>query len=572
MEGVSALSKQILVSVDLDETRVALLEEGVLVELYVERPARQRLVGNIYKGRVENVLPGMQAAFVDIGLDKNAFLYVDDALPSKIGEDEIEIAGEVRPRSIADVVRPGQSIMVQVVKEGSGNKGARVSTHFSIPGRYLVLMPTVDYVGVSRRIEDNAERERLRQMAEKLDRKGLGLIVRTAAEGKSENDLAGDLKFLLKLWTGVQNRTRNLSAPGLLYSDPGLTHRVVRDMLWADVDEVWVDSQREYAHLLELAEMLSPDLKQRIHLFSGHRASLFECYGVEDEIARALRRKVWLKSGGYIVIDRCEALTAIDVNTGRFVGTTSLSDTVFETNMEAAVEIARQIRLRDIGGIIIVDFIDMDKPEQRQAVLEALKQRLRADRTPTSVTGFTELGLLQITRKKVGLELSAVMQQPCPYCDGTGMVLSDAAVASRIRREIIKILSHSASEAMLVEVHPSVASLLIGPGGANLKELENMVGKTIYVRGSENAHVEDLNIKALGAREEVERRALPVREGEILTVKIEAQHSANPADGIARLEGYVVDVEGAGHLVGTPTEVEITRVYRTYARARLLER
>ncbi|HHV78716.1 MAG TPA: Rne/Rng family ribonuclease [Firmicutes bacterium] len=566
------MKKQILVSVDLDETRVALLEDGVLVEFYIERPARQRIVGNIYKGRVENVLPGMQAAFVDIGLEKNAFLYVGDALPSRIAGDEVEIDGEIRPRDITDVVRPGQSIMVQVVKEGVGSKGARVSTHFTLPGRYLVLMPTVDYVGVSRRIEDSAERSRLRQVAEKLDRKGLGLIVRTAAEGKSESELEGDLKFLLKLWTSVQNRTRNLNAPGLLYSDPGLLYRVVRDMLGPDVEEVWVDSVKEYDRLLELAELLSPDLKQRIRLFTGRGISLFESYDVENEIERALRRKVWLKNGGYIVIDRCEALTAIDVNTGRFVGSTSLSDTVYETNMEAAVEIARQIRLRDIGGIIIVDFIDMDKPEQRQAVLDALKQRLRLDRTPTTVTGFTELGLLQITRKKVGLELSAVMEQPCPYCGGTGMVLSDATVASKIRREIVKILSHSASEAILVEVHPSVASLLIGPNGANLRELEKMVGKTIFIRGSENAHVEDLNIKALGAKEEVERRALPVHEGEILTVKIEGQHSANQSDGIARLEGYVVDVEGAGHMVGMSVEVEITRVYRTYAKARLFER
>lgn len=565
------MRKQILVSMDIDELRVALLENGTLTEFYLERPTQQRLVGNIYKGRVENVLPGMEAAFVNIGLEKNAFLYVEDALPSGLS-DEVDIRTHQRAKSISEVVKPGQSIVVQVVKEAFGTKGARVSTHFTLPGRYLVLMPTVDYVGVSRRIEDQAERERLRQVAEGLDRKGFGLIVRTVAEGKSEEELASDLKSLLRLWANIQQRAKSSKTPGLLYSDPGLLYRVVRDMLSPDTDELLVDSQREYLKLLEIAEVLCPELKHKIRLLSTREKSLFELYGVEEQIAQALARRVWLKSGGYIVIDRCEALTVVDVNTGKYVGKKNLSETVFETNLEAAEEIARQIRLRDIGGIVIIDFIDMDKEEQRQAVLERLKEKLRLDRTPTTVLGFTELGLVQLTRKKTGIELWTTLQQPCPYCKGTGMVLSESAIASRIRREIARVLSTSASEAILVEVHPSVASLLIGPGGSNLRQLEKSLGKWVLVRGSERVHLEEMSIKAIGKRDEVERRALPVHEGQVLSLRIENTHSTHPDNGIARVEGFVVEVEGAGNMVGCTVGVEITRVSRTSARARLLHR
>ncbi|MGB9867820.1 MAG: Rne/Rng family ribonuclease [Bacillota bacterium] len=565
------MRKQILVSTAIDELRVALLENGSLVEFYLERPTQHRLVGNIYKARVENVLPGMEAAFVDIGLDKNAFLYVEDALPPAVSED-LDKSERPRARNISELLKPGQSIVAQVVKEAFGTKGARVSTHFTLPGRYLVLMPTVDYVGVSRRIEDQAERERLRQLAESLERKGHGLIVRTVAEGKSQEDLASDLKFLLKLWDNIQKRAKNAKTPTLLYSNPGLLYRVVRDMLSPDTEELLVDSQREYLKLLEIVNMLCPELQYKLRLYVDRKETLFDLYGVEEQVAQALARRVGLKSGGYIVIDRCEALTAIDVNTGRYVGKKSLSETVFQTNLEAADEIARQIRLRDIGGIIIVDFIDMDKEEQRQTVLERLKEKLRLDRTPTTVLGFTELGLLQLTRKKTGVELWTALQQPCPYCKGTGKVLTEAAIASMIRREVAKVLSTSASEAILVEVHPSVASLLIGPGGSNLKELERSLGRFIFVRGAEGLHLEEMSIKAMGKRDEVERRALPVAEGQVVMLLIENPHSSHPNNGIGRVEGFVVEVEGAGSLAGCVVEAEITKVSRTSARARLLDR
>ena len=563
--------KEILVNVDLDETRVAVVEDGLLSEIYIERPANQRVAGNIYKGRVENVLPGMQAAFVDIGLERNAFLYVDDAnLPKNVDEDD-EVGDEIRRRTIKDILKVGQEVLVQVTKEPIGTKGARVTRYFTLPGRYLVLMPVVDYVGVSRRIEAEDERERLRKMAEKLKPAGVGLIVRTVAEGKSEMELAQDLDFLQRLWARIQVRAKNTQAPALIHKDLGLVYRIIRDLFSEEVAALHVDSRHEYERILELLDVMSPELKGRVHLFVSRDRSLFDLYGLDAEIEEALRKKVWLKSGGYIVIDQTEALTVIDVNTGKYVGTTSLADTVFRTNMEAAKEIARQLRLRDIGGIIVIDFIDMQVQEHRQKVLAALEEELRKDRTRTTVLGITQLGLVEMTRKKVRQGLSAVMEQPCPYCQGRGAVLSQATMASKVRREIRRMLRHSAGEAVLVEVHPSVASLLIGSGGANLRELERETGKSIYIRGVASLHVEAIGFRALGSRDEVEAKAIPVREGEVMEVLIEEPHASNPWDGIARLEGYVVDVEGAGRLVGERVRVEITKAFRTYAKARILE-
>jgi len=571
------VSKEILVNVEPGETRVAILEDGILVEVYYERPTGQRTVGSIYKGKVENVLPGMQAAFVNVGLERNAFLYVADALPPKNAEEEDggQVRVEHKERSsrltIEDLLRPGQEIMVQIVKEPIGSKGARVTTHCTLPGRYLVLMPTVDYVGVSRRIDNDRERDRLRRIADRLRPENMGLIVRTVAEGKSEHELAQDAEFLAKLWRKVRERYRTGPAPSLLHKDLGLIYRIIRDSFTEEVDRFVIDSKHEYDKVLELLDDIAPNLKKRVELFYSSERTIFDLYNLEPEIEKALRRRVWLKSGGYLVIDRTEALTSIDVNTGKYVGSTDLADTVLKTNLEAAREIARQLRLRDIGGIIICDFIDMDSESHRQKVLRTLEEHLRRDRTRTYVLGITQLGLVEITRKKAKQSLDDSLTRPCPYCEGRGRVLSEESVAAKLRREIRAMLRRSPEEAILVETHPAVAALLIGSGGVNLRSLENETGKTIYIRGSDQCHMENLVVRAMGSREEVEAKALPVRPGQVLEVKVEEPHVSNVWDGIARVEGYVLDVEGGAKLVGEKVKVEVTKVHRTYAKARVLE-
>jgi len=561
------LHKEIVIDTEGEETRVAVLEDGRLVEIYIERSVSQGVVGNVYKGRVDNVLPGMQAAFVDIGLDKNAFLYVDDAGALIGGRD----GRRRRNVSVRDMVRVNQEIVVQVTKEAMGGKGPRVTTYCTLPGRYLVLMPTVQYIGVSRRIKGERERARLRKLAERIKPPDAGLIVRTAAEGRDERELRQDLDLLTKVWAKIQARAQSAKAPALLHRDFGLVYRIVRDLFTDDVDRLHVDSRHEYDRILELLDLISPHLKDRVHLFQSRERSIFELYGIDSAIEEALKRRVWLKSGGYIVIDETEALTVVDVNTGKYVGSTNLEDTVYKTNLEAAREIARQLRLRDIGGIVIVDFIDMDSPAHRQKVLEVFEESLRKDRTRVHIMGLTQLGMVELTRKKVREGLASIMQRPCPYCDGKGRVLSEETMARKVRREIKRILRHATSEAILVEVHPSVAALLIGAGGSNLRELERETGKAVYIRGSTDVHLERMNLRALGTRDEIETKALPVKTGEILEVKIEEPHASNPWDGIGRVEGYVLNVGGAGKKVGETVKVRVVKVHRTYAKACLLE-
>ncbi|MGI6611267.1 MAG: Rne/Rng family ribonuclease [Limnochordia bacterium] len=564
------MRKEIVVNVSLGETRAAVLEDERLVELYVERDSSERIVGNIYKGRVENVLPGMQAAFVDIGLERNAFLYVDDATAYRNVERDIdEPLEKPRFRTIKDLLRPGQQVMVQVTKEPMGTKGARVVTHASIPGRYLVFMPTVDYIGISRRIVDEQERARLKALAKKVRPKDMGLIVRTVAEGKDEQELADDCRFLEGVWSTVQQKAKKVSSPALLYKDYDLIHRLVRDLFGSDVDKFVIDDKAEYLRTLELLATISPHLKSRVFLYHGSMP-LFESYGAESQIEPALQRKVWLESGGYLVIDGTEALTSIDVNTGRYVGTTNLADTVLRTNLEAASEIARQLRLRDIGGIIILDFIDMDTKEDERRVLERLEAEIRRDKTKTHVLGFTNLGLVEMTRKKVRQDIGDFLHRDCPYCEGTGRVLSESTVALRAQREILRVCRTNSAEAFLIEVHPSVAGLLIGAGGANLRQLEETSGKTLYVRGRQELHLEEILFAAMGSREDVGALALPVRKGQVLEVTVDEPHVSNPRDGIGRLEGYVIDIDGAGNQVGQRLKVEVTKVYRTYAKGRVV--
>lgn len=564
------MRKEILVSIDNEETRAAVLEDGRLMEIYIERPLNQRIVGNIYKGRVENVLPGMQAAFVNVGLERNAFLYVDDAYPAGHDEGDEDLPDDVRNLSINDLLRVGQEVIVQVVKEPVGTKGARVTRNLTIPGRFLVLMPHVEYVGVSRRIQDDQERSRLKSLAYKIKPRELGVIVRTVAEGRGDTELTRDMKFLNKVWNDLLRRSRRNSAPCLVHKDLGLVYRMVRDFLSEEIDAVYIDGRNEYQKVTDLVQDFAPDLKGRINFFQNKDRSLFEFYGVNEELEKALKKKVWLKSGGYIVIDQTEALTAIDVNTGKYVGRDELESTVFKTNMEAAVEIARQVRLRDIGGIIIIDFIDMQSGGHRQQVVRTLDRALEKDRTKATVLGLTQLGLVEMTRKKGRKNLEDMLMKPCPYCEGRGKVVTEESMARRVRREIKRVLRHSTSEAILLEIHPSVAALMIGSGGANLKELERETGKSIYIKGSEDCHLEEINIRALGTRREVEEKALPVQAGQVIELKVEEPHVSNLWDGIARVEGYVIDIEGAGDKVGEKVKVEITRAFRTYAKGKIV--
>ncbi len=565
MRGKVLMLKEIIINAGEEETRVAVLEDKVLAEIYIERAVNQRLVGNIFKGRVENVLPGMQAAFVNIGLEKNAFLYVEDALPTRMphgnGQD-----GSALGNNICDVLKPGQEVVVQIVKEPIGTKGPRVTTHITLPGRYLVLMPTVDYIGISRRIECEKERERLKELASQVKPEGMGVIVRTVAEGVEEEEISQDVALLNKLWRKVLSRAARGAAPNLVHRDLELIQRILRDVFTEDVDRLILDSRYEYEKVLDLLDVTDPHLKSKV--FLDERENIFEDYGTEQEIEKALKRKVWLKCGGYLVIDQAEAMTAIDVNTGKYVGTTNLEDTVLKTNMEAAREIARQLRLRNIGGIVIIDFIDMTQESNRQGVLKALEEEIKKDKTKTNILGITQLGLVEMTRKKVRPSLAEVIQKPCPYCEGKGKVMSEETLGIYFKNQIYNMARKTSANTILVEVNPVVAARLIGSGGANLRELESKTGKSLYIRGSSGQHIESITIRPLQDNEELQARTFPVKPGEVLEVRVEEPHVSNIHDGIARVNGFILDIEGAGALVGETIPVEVSKVYRTYAKAR----
>lgn len=558
---------EIIVDVSFDQTRVALLEEGELAEIYIERFSNKRTVGNIYKGRVENVLPGMQAAFINIGLEKNAFLYVKDAF--NLLEDDCDVTANGGQLSIKDVLKKGQEVLVQVTKEPIDGKGARVTTNITMPGRFLVLLPYSNYIGVSRRIESEEERNRLKEIALQIKPDNMGLIVRTAAEGKSTEEVKQDLDFLKRLWCNIKKKEKLYSAPRVIHRDLNLVLRTVRDMFTKNIDRFIINDRNEYKKVMELLDLISPQFKDRVCYFDGNQ-NIFDYYKVESKIAYALSRKVWLKNGGYIVIDQTEALTSIDVNTGKFVGSVDLRDTVLKTNLQAAREIAKQLRLRDIGGIIIIDFIDMKDPEHVKKVLEELKNSLKKDRTKSNVLGITQLGLVELTRKKVGKRIDSVLQKPCPYCGGTGKVLSEETMAKKIERELNRIFAHTNAEAALIEAHPSVAALVIGSGGEHLSRLEKQFNRHIYIKGSSHLHPEEIEVKIIGKKEYVESYALPVKKGEILDVYISEPHAGNSSDGIARVDGYVIDVQRAASMVGKKVRVRITKTFKTYAKGEMV--
>lgn len=485
---------QIIIDVGLQENRVAVLENNEFVELYIEEDDSKRTVGNIYKGRVVNVLPGMQAAFVDIGLEKNAFLYVKDAIPKEmLSNKKINL----KDISIKDVIKSGQDIIVQVIKEPFGNKGARVTTHITIPGRHIVLMPYTDYIGVSRRISDEAERDRLREIVESIKPANMGLILRTASEGLEIEDFKDDLKFLLKVLNRIDSE-RNLGfAPRVMYKDLDLIHRTVRDLFTNNVQKLIINSRNEYKSIVELVEMISPQLKSRVEYFDSSH-DIFGYFGIEQMINRALDRKVWLNSGGYVVIDETEALTSVDVNTGKYVGSTNLEDTVLRTNMEAAKEIAKQLRLRNIGGIIIIDFIDMNNEEHEKEVLEILESELKKDRTKSTVLGMTQLGLVEMTRKKVRSRLTTKLLKECPYCSGTGKVYSESAILGLIDKEMKRLKLHTNAEAVILDVNPHAEKYLKDNNNYFLKKIEEKYGIRLFIKSSESIHYNEIKVRNIG--------------------------------------------------------------------------
>ncbi|CRY56325.1 ribonuclease G [Yersinia intermedia] len=474
------MTAELLVNITPSETRVAYIDGGILQEIHIEREAKRGIVGNIYKGRVSRVLPGMQAAFVDIGLEKAAFLHASDIMPHTecVAGDEQK---NFNVRDIAELVRQGQDLMVQVVKDPLGTKGARLTTDITLPSRYLVLMPGAAHVGVSQRIESEVERERLKKtVAAYCDEQG-GFIIRTAAEGIGDEELSADAAFLKRLWTKVQERKKRNITKYKLYGEMALAQRVLRDFAGAALDKIRVDSKLTYDFLVEFTSEYIPEMTEKLELYAG-KQPIFDLYDVENEIQRSLERKVELKSGGYLIIDQTEAMTTVDINTGAFVGHRNLDETIFNTNIEATQAIARQLRMRNLGGIIIIDFIDMVNEEHRRRVLHSLEQALSKDRVKTSINGFSQLGLVEMTRKRTRESIEHVLCNECPNCRGRGTVKSVETVCYEILREIVRVHHAYDSDRFLVYASPAVGEALKGEESHALAEVEIFVGKQVKVQ------------------------------------------------------------------------------------------
>ena len=662
------MSKEIIVNVGERETRIAVTEDGKLVEMHVERA--ERVVGSLYKCRVANVLPGMDASFVDVGLERNAFLYVGDVLPTgddasttsdsetsrksadrrpRVGNDrrpngdapiaasvapaisddpyaedgegetaeeplgdatdalqaaaeaelrlldteedeEPEAAGEsdaeggrstaprrnfrrsaLRQQRIKDVLKVGQELLVQVIKGPRSTKGARVSTRISMPGRYLVLMPEGDNLGVSRKIEDPKERDRLKKIGDRLREPGFGLIIRTEAEEKTEQELRADWDFLMSNWRQVVEKSKKMSAPALIQQDLTLLYKTIRDVFGSDVSKLVIDEPGEYEKANELLERISPNLRGRIHLYDGN-VPIFDHYKIEQEMDRLLRRKVFLKTGGSLVIDETEALTVIDVNTSKFTGGGSLQETIVKTNLDAAGEIARQLRLRDIGGIIVIDFIDMNNARDKQAVLKTLEAVLKKDRSRTKISNISPLGLVEMTRKRTGETLTGFMTDECPYCKGRGHLPSAESVSLVIERDLRRQIGdpkNARREAFLITCHPEVAELVIGPEGTNITWLEQQVQRALYVRCDLNAHIEKYSIEG-GEINDYDKNRLGFRRAQIVECRVVRSLLKEPNKCIGWADGYLLDLDDGYKMVGQRAKVRITDVRRSYATASVI--
>ncbi|HLH14886.1 MAG TPA: Rne/Rng family ribonuclease [Solirubrobacteraceae bacterium] len=584
------LKKQVLVSVDRAETRVALLEASGtpsssrsrkrstkapdagyrVAELYIERRGGRSIVGNIFKGKVDNVLPGLEAAFVDIGLEKNGFLHVDEIVLPGVQTPK---RGRGGGRKISELLKPGQEIVVQVVKDPLKTKGARLSMELTIAGRYMVYAPTGEGIGVSRRLEDK-ERERLRRQTSNLTLDGGGVIVRTAAHGAKREDFERELKYLHKLHEVLEKRVQDTVAPGLVFQEADLSVRVVRDIFSAHFERAVVDDEQQYHRLVSFFTRTAPELVERVELWQQPQP-LFEAYGVDKAIEGVLSRRVDLPSGGYLIIDYAEALTVIDVNSGSFIGRgkgAALEDTITRTNLEAAEEVVNQLRLRDIGGIIVIDFIDMARARNRDAVLKTLRKTLDEDRTKTFTAEISKLGLVEMTRQNVTEGVREIMTRECPTCDGEGVIRSEETIAIEFERRLRDVAAeHPDVEAFLVQINPRVTAEFTGHGSRVLHALEAQTGKSFLFEGSEGLALDHFAITFMGTRAEVEERALPFRQGDEVLVEIVEPHMYDVDDAVAKIDGYIISIAGAAPHVGEKRMVRIDQVGRTAASALLLD-
>jgi ribonuclease G len=553
------MNKEMIISSSDLETRVAILEDDQVVEVFIERERQRGVVGNIYKGRVSKVLPGMQSSFVDIGLERDAFLYVSEvvntveeferleagdedeeeekdengdqtpaavAAPAGAGSPEdsgvtaaISAAGQANGRverrsrdrdrdrdrerpqpKIEDLLREGQEVLVQVVKEPLGTKGARLTSHVTMPGRFLVFMPTVDHVGVSRKIESREERGRLRGIVREFrEQHGFtgGVIIRTAAAGRSKDDIVSDLSYFHQVWTEIRQRMENRRPPALLFQEQSLVTKLLRDLLTDDYSAIRIDNEQEHRRVIALVERIMPNLLPRVKLYTKDYP-IFEEYGVQGEIDKALRSKVWLKSGGYLVINQTEALVAIDVNTGRYVGkrTGRLEDTIVKTNLEAVKEIVRQLRLRDLGGIIVLDLIDMEEKKNRQKVFQDVEKELRKDRSPSKAVQVSDFGLVIVTRKRVKQSLERQLTEPCPYCSGSGSIKSSSTICYEILTELKKIGPELDGHGVILRVNPDIARALKEEEIAVLRGIEDSIGKPVTIKPDMHLHHEQFDVMA----------------------------------------------------------------------------
>ncbi|HZM63008.1 MAG TPA: Rne/Rng family ribonuclease [Vicinamibacterales bacterium] len=524
------MTKEMIISSSAHETRVAILEDDQVAEIFIERERSRGVVGNVYKGRVSKVLPGMQSAFVDLGLERDGFLYVSDVVATFEEFDRLETDDDAAPSppgsagqaqrgnggrrdrererdkadpKIEELLKEGQEIIVQVAKEPLGTKGARLTSHATMPGRFLVFMPTVDHVGVSRKIDSREERARLRGIVREFrEQTGFtgGLIIRTAAANRPKEDIVSDLSYFHKVWTEIRHKAETSRAPAVVYQEQSLVAKLLRDLLTEEYSAIRIDNPLEYRRVVELIERIMPSLAGKVKLYEKEYP-IFEEYGVQGEIDRALRSKVWLKSGGSIVINQTEALVAIDVNTGRYVGKKSagrLEDTILKTNLEAVKEIVRQIRLRDLGGIIVLDFIDMEEKKNRQKVFQAVEQELRKDRSPSKALQVSDFGLVIITRKRVKQSLERVLTEPCPYCAGSAVIKSSSTICYEILAEVKKISADLNGQSLILRVNPDIARALRDEERAVFKDLKQSLGRDIALRPDAQLHHEQFDLMAIG--------------------------------------------------------------------------
>jgi ribonuclease G len=568
------MKKTILVSAERGETRVAVLEakqkggKSSVAELYIERRGRRSIVGNIYKGKVDNVLPGMEAAFVDIGLERNGFLHVDEILTPD-GE-QAPRRGRGGGRRINELIKPGQEILVQVVKDPLKSKGARLSMNVSIAGRYLVFAPSGSGVGVSRRLAEK-ERDRLRKMVDRTYKGPGGLIVRTAAHGAKKGDFVREISYLQKLNEVLERRAEGSKAPALVFQEADLSIRVLRDVFLSEFEKAIIDSPKQFERVTNFFQRTAPELVEGVELYEGKKP-LLEKWKVDEEIESTLNRRVDLPSGGYLIIDYTEALTVLDVNSGSFTGRGKggLEETITKVNTEAAEEAVRQLRLRDIGGIIVIDFIDMAKASNRDKVLKTMRKALDADKSKSYVVEVSPLGLVEMTRQNVTDGVREILTEPCPTCEGEGVVLSAETVALEGLRKMRDIAAENAGdEAFLIRVNPKVAHELTAED-SGLAELEEETGKRFHFEGGEALPIETFRVVEQGSRGEIEERALPFKVGEEVLVDIDEPHMYNADDAVARIDSYIVSVTGGGRFVGERKMVRIDEVERSAAIASLL--